>query len=650
LRVDRTAPDGGADHIIVSGDLYTAPAAGSSLIPVASPTAVEPAGGGAPGAASWAAAVSAVEAPALPPIRRPRIPIFERSRYHSYLKVTSVAVPVVGICQITLIADQFNYTQPPAGQHKGTFPSSPSRTVTIKLKKAPAPFPFSLTGGPYFDGRLLVAGVDKGSVQLAWVSSFFRRASVEIDTLSGAVAPAPVPDGAGGMEFFESIFAKIGWQLSVISDQTNVPVPAGVVATDCWPSATLHNLMTTVRNPATDLDKEWRMHLIIVPAKLGCGRGVMYDQIGVPREACASFSDDGYPTADSASFGAAANKKQRNVPRAYLRSATHEITHTLNQIHQEQETVADNSIMTTTPSVADVLGGPSTGAPGVFPDQINLAHNTNVRHHLNHMPDPVIRPGGWPFASWFPTGAPQASDRNMFDVSELELVVSCGQDRVALGQPLDLSWTLTNRGATTLFAPNDVSTEALFAAITITDSEGRERSMRPFVIQCDAAALRPLDPGKGVSASSRVFWSSDGFAFERPGGYRVTVSIHWSAQGVPVGVVGATDVFVEYPTNDADNLAAGLVMHPEVGKWVALGGGAYHLEEAVRRLDELSATARGARDSGTEARLLKGFDGLLPKRDRPADAGRARGARRGTGGAQKAAPPGRRARRRPRSA
>ena len=115
----------------------------------------------------------------------------------------------------------------------------------------------------------------------------------------------------------------------------------------------------------------------------------------------------------------AANQKQRDVPRAFLRSATHELTHTLNQIHQEQETAADNSIMTTTPSVADVLGGPATGEPGVFPDQIKLAINTTVRHHLNHMPDPVIRPGGWPFASWFPTGAPQAADRHDFAPSEL---------------------------------------------------------------------------------------------------------------------------------------------------------------------------------------------------------------------------------------
>jgi hypothetical protein len=377
--------------------------------------------------------------------------------------------------------------------------------------------------------------------------------------------------------------------------------------------------MTSVRNPSTDLDKEWRIHLSVVPARLGCGRGVMFDQIGVPREGCSSFCDDGYPTSDSSNFGIAANKKQRVVPRAFLRSATHEITHTFNQIHQEQETSADNSIMTTTPSVADVLGGPATGAPGVFPDQINLAHNTTVRHHLNHMPDPVIRPGGWPFASWFPTGAPQASDRHLFDASELDLAVNCESETVSLGEPVGISWTMTNRCGVPLVAPNDISTEALFASITVTDIEGHERPVRPFVILCERAKLQALEPGESVSASSKVFWSSAGFAFERPGRYRVTVSVNWSAHGVPVGVEGGIDLFVAFPSSDVDNRAAGLVLHPEVGKWVALGGGAYHLKEATRRLTELSDTTAATRDAGgATARLIQGFEGLLPERSRVA--------------------------------
>jgi hypothetical protein len=485
--------------------------------------------------------------------------------------------------------------------------------VTVTLTPAPAVFPW---GGPNFAGRWVEGGVDKGSVSLAWVSDYFRRASVEIDTLAGAVAPQPVPDGAGGSEYFRSIYAKHGWDLAVVSDETNVPVPAGVNPDACWSAGDLHGLMTTHRNPGTNLDLDWHVHLMVVPATLGCGRGVMYDTIDVPREGCASFCDDGYPVADSVNFGAAADQKQRDIPRAFLRSATHEITHTFNQIHQEQETMADNSIMTTTPSVADVLGGPGTGAPGVFPDQINLAVNTTVRHHLVHMPDPVIRPGGWPFASWFGNTVPQATDRHLFDASELELTVTASPASVALGQPLELSWTLTNRGGGSLIVPTDVRLEGLFASMAITDPDGRQRPFRSYVIVCDNVKLGEMSPGGTVSASYRVFWSSDGLAFPRPGHYGVTVAVTWSAQGIPVGVRQDIEAFVEYPTTTADNDAAGLALNTEVGKWVALGGNAYHLTEATRRLNALRT---GTFD--TTPRLLAGYSGLMPDPGRMADGG-----------------------------
>ncbi len=97
----------------------------------------------------------------------------------------------------------------------------------------------------------------------------------------------------------------------------------------------------------------------------------------------------------------------------------------------------------------------------------------------------------------------------------------------------------------------------------------------------------------------------------RPGLYRVSVAVTWSAQGVPVGVEQGIDVFIEFPTTASDNQAAGLVLNTEVGKWVALGGNAYHLTEATRRLTALSG---GNFDSAP--RLLAGYGGLLPDPER----------------------------------
>ncbi len=84
LRVDRSAPDGGADHLIVSGDLYSRrPVIGpippvGPVVPVGDADEDEAAADS--GLTSLAGSLSALDEPLIPfPIRRPRIPIFPRA-------------------------------------------------------------------------------------------------------------------------------------------------------------------------------------------------------------------------------------------------------------------------------------------------------------------------------------------------------------------------------------------------------------------------------------------------------------------------------------------------------------------------------------------------------------------------------------------
>jgi hypothetical protein len=543
------------------------------------------------------------------------IPIYARNRYYSYLKVTNVQYSPIfttGPCQLTLTAQEYVYTQPPAGSFDGTFPATPgSRTVTIVLEPKSAPAGFTSS---YFEGTLYEGGVAQGSFTMGWVSNSFRKATLEIDTLVGCVAPTAVPALSGsGTEDFQTVFATAGWDLNVIYDQVNVPVPAGVNANTCWSNGDLHNLMSAIRNPATNLDAEWHMHLLVVPATMGCGRGVMYDTIGVPREGVASFCDDGYPSSQSANFGTAANQQQHNVPRAFMRSACHEVGHGFNQIHQEQENGADNSIMTTTPSVADVLGGPTTGAPGVFPDNIALQFNDHVRHHLVHFPDIVVRPGGMTFSSGHISVVPE-TDRYYFAPQELELKVDLGDTHIELGEPLQLSWTLLNQSSAAIPAPSDISIEAQHTFITVTMPDGRVKPMPSFIIKTEEVKIESLPPKQALQADTRVYWSSKGFAFETPGKYLLEVRIVWTYQGMPFGVLASTDLWVNYPQSPVDNDAASLLLHPQVGMYVALGGGAPHLIEAITRLERVSALAEGDQPA---PKALRGYQGLLPKEKEP---------------------------------
>jgi hypothetical protein len=308
------------------------------------------------------------------------IPIFRRQDYRSYLKGTAAQlfsiVPKGVECSFTLDFDEFLYIHPGTG-FSGSFPAAPTRTLRFVLKG---------TGTPdFYQGDAFEGATNVGTVSVRWVSPFYRRADLVVHTLEGATTPPASVDG----NTFQTIFADVGWDLSV-TDGGTVPLPASLPGVDihaCWSLADLHTLMESVPgyNP-TGLDSAWRSHLVAVPAQLGCARGVMFDSSlgadpnAIPREGTATFSDDGYPAGEvpdgmgGSHYDAAADHQQKDTPRAFLRSATHEVGHAFNQIHQGFEGGNDNSIMTPTPSVATVLG-----IGGTFPNQINLAFNDTVK-------------------------------------------------------------------------------------------------------------------------------------------------------------------------------------------------------------------------------------------------------------------------------
>jgi len=433
------------------------------------------------------------------------IPIYARNKYYSYLKGTSYSRPSITTtkCTITVEFDEFVYNQPASGTFSGTF----NNVLTRKIKIVVSP----TADATVFSGRLFEGAVDKGSIELKWVSKYFRRSVVEIDTLVGAVSPKPLNPGLPSEESFTTIFATVGWRMDPLYNDVNVPVPAGVTSTNCWSDATLHALMQAKRNPSTNLDAEWRFHLMVVPGKMGCSRGKMYDQIGAHREAAVSYSDDGYPTSDSSNFGTAANKKQRDTPRAYIRSAAHELGHCCNMMHQELEGGSDNSIMTTTPSVADVLGSATTGAPGVFPTNINLGFNEHCRHHLIHFPDPVVRPGGMNWTAGHPslggTFAPQADGGRIFVPAEsILLTIKTQTDRVKLGEPLLMAWEVLNKTDEDFHMPNDIGLNIDYTQVSVTDSDGNVVDIPTFVLECEHSSIKKLLPGKKIAAATNLFW------------------------------------------------------------------------------------------------------------------------------------------------
>ena len=90
----------------------------------------------------------------------------------------------------------------------------------------------------------------------------------------------------------------------------------------------------------------------------------------------------------------------------------------------------------------------------------------------------------------------------------------------------------------------------------------------------------------------------------------------WAITGVPFGVKGRTDVWVDFPQSNTDNNAAAKLLHPEVGIFVALGG-APHLTEAVSRLNDVFASTEmaDADGGGSAPAAMRGYAGLLSMTD-----------------------------------
>jgi hypothetical protein len=533
--------------------------------------------------------------------RRPgpqQIPVYPRANYHSYLKVTAITpVPSAGSLGspgiLLLTAEEYVYTQPAPGTLNGTFSSTPSRVLTIQLVSQLLP-PGAKLGT--FAGTVALGAQGQGSFSMLRCSAMFRSAVLIVHTLAGAAAPPMAVPGTGGTESFASVFETAGWNLFAIPASDPLATPPGVNPNDCWSDPDLFTLLGSVVVPA-DLDLEWRYHLLVVPGTLkpvpnNCGRGKVLDVLAgpttgslAPRQGSVSYSDDGYPSNET-NYGGVANKKQRDVPRAFLRSACHEVGHGFNQVHQENEGGADNSIMTTTPSVAGVLE--SEG--GVFPDGINLGFNAHVRRHLVHFPDPVVRPGGMTFGQGHISPVPQADQGREFLVpSALELQLTAESNRIKLGQPLRLSWQLVNQGQQPIRLPSDIRPEALHARITVFSPLHPPRRMPSLVIQTDRVVLRELAPKAMLRASTTVFWGSNGFAFVTPGKHWVHVMIVWSDQGTRIGVEAETEVWVDHPTSEADNEVAANLLHHEVGMIVALGGMTPYLQEGMARIKAAAA-------------------------------------------------------------
>ncbi|MCU0527717.1 MAG: hypothetical protein MUF72_23210 [Elainella sp. Prado103] len=485
------------------------------------------------------------------------IPILSRSRYRYYLRITQILEYFTIGNSFTLGLEMYRFTAPNTWVNEGSF------TAVMSWSTAPAGYPAS---NDYLTGDVKnSSGAVVGRLTMGWISTYFRKATIEIDRVSAS--EAPLENGSGIN--WRSIFDTVGWDVTVSESTASLTEPSG----SSWSDAELHQVMLAQRDSA-NLDGEWRYHLLAVRFLDSTDRGIMYDAYAsdsnnVPREGAAISSHWVIPNADP--WGLVKGQRFGTATSPYFRTAVHELGHAMGLYHN----TVDNGFMNTTPTIA------SAATPATpFPNNVQWSFAPDDEKRLRHYPDIFVRPGGVAFGSASST-TPLITPTDLeVEMEGLELRVSPVLESVPLGAPVRVNLELVNISDQPIVTPASLKMKLGFVQGQVVDPAGTIRTFLPLVHCIEDHPLTLLKPGQSLTHSLTLLRGGQGALFPTSGLYQIKVEVHWDSAGVEASVTGQTDVLVT-GTVDASHAAAArqILATPDTLLTLVLGGD--HLTDGI---------------------------------------------------------------------
>lgn len=486
------------------------------------------------------------------------IPIFRRSSYRYYLRVTQILEWFTVSNSFTMKFDRRSFDS-----SNNTWSSDGVFTAKMTFKTPPAVYP---SGAVYLEGTVTdSSGVDAGTISMGWVSNYLRKATLEVDRVSQSEYPV----NNGGSIDWKDVYDAVGWDVNVYESDTNLTEPSG----QSWSDAEMHQAMLT-RRDSSNLDTEWRYHLICVRRLDSTSRGIMYDAYGsdsnnIPREGAGISSHWIIP--NESQWGTVKGQRFGAADAPYFRTAVHEIGHAMGLYHN----TADNGFMNTTGVIAS--------SSGTFPGNIQWSFNAADSKRLRHMPDPWVRPGMIPFGQSY--GSAPISPNDMMDVGEaLMLNLETLLDATPIGAPVRIRVALTNISDTPLDAPASLSLKSEYVSGRVIDPSGTSRSFRSVMRCIEEHEHQVLKPNTSMTSDITLLRGAEGALFPSPGLHQIEVNVAWDMNGMPVRVSSKVSVMVTPPVNNSHAKAAiSTLMAPDLLLTLVFGGD--HLDEGVEALN-----------------------------------------------------------------
>ncbi|MBK8853227.1 MAG: hypothetical protein IPN10_03750 [Saprospiraceae bacterium] len=489
------------------------------------------------------------------------IPILPRNQYTYYIRITS-------ILEFSTITNSFNlgyqlykYTAPNTWALEGSF------TAKMIWMTAPAGFP---SPSNYLEGDVKNSvGNIVGRLKMGWVSKYLRKAVVEIDTVSGSEAPL---NNAAGVDW-TTVYKEVGWDVHTYTSSTNVAQASG----NSWSDAEMHTAMLAKRD-ASNLDKEWRYHILSVKNLDSTPRGIMYDNGGtdsnnIPREGIGIASHWTIPNIPL--WGLVAGQRSGASAKTFFRTAVHEIGHAMGLFHN----TVNNGFMNTT----DVIASSATPPVTPFPNNIIFSYADDDKRRLRHYPDIHVRPGGTRFGDASMANPTISPLDESYNLDGIQFTVTPLLETVPLGAPVRVNIELKNAMGQDMLLPANLTLKGGNIKGTVTGSNGQARTFSPIIICMDDEQLDVLKAGKSIISDLTLLRGKEGALFPNEGLYTIQVILHWDVDGFPIELKSNANVMVT-PVVDESHAKAAMktLSTPDLLLTLAFGGD--HLKDGVDAL------------------------------------------------------------------
>ena len=536
----------GASSLRVSGDIYTRR---PIFVPQPVPFPVPPVGPGPIG--PIAVGPAGDDGGVIIPGSQPWYPSFPKAEYTWYFR-SNGATYANGTLTVVIVRHLWNHALQ-------EFVSTDTGRLVLRCHRSIVALPLA---PQEMHGTLTIGGTTS-TVKATKTSGMFRGCRIEVDAMVNRNFPASATIGSGAIATFRSIYAAAGWDVTVVTDEINIPQDASLT------NAELAALLAGHRQLFTGED--WRLWLL-VGSRQGDLFGIMFDDDIVPREGAAGFAD---ATLGNDTVIAAAARKQplNNVPAAFLRTLVHEAGHAFNLFHPKHDVHAPGIGIEIMNQTGDVIGFATAANP--YPNNAAFIFSEHDRLSLVHSPDPQVRPGwknfGWGHGS-LSAGLPVPVDVAGLAVpgGDVGLALSMRLPQQAfVGEYITAEVVLTNTGD----QPRNVTGLLTLAEGDLvflrTSPRGELDHLLDVTVGCGPRPMVLLNPGESVTSHVQVFFTNQGVTFETPGRHTVVAQLDVD----PVTTVYSTPVTVDMrtPASETELDISGKTLSRGVGRALALG-------------------------------------------------------------------------------